>query len=404
MFFIVLLLLSVGTIVLVVDFVHSKTEITEGLVRNSYGKGSRKEELQIVLQKDGKKENAELEVQVSERAYTENELKSMFQQSISRIEKEMLGNNQSLDRIETDMNLITKLSDMPVEIAWELDRYDVMDIYGELQETELKPEGTMVQLKATITYLEDPKKQVLHECKAMIFPKTLSEEEQKLSDIRDLVKTEDKRTQTKEFLILPARINGEQLSYYPQMDNRGGIILIMAVIIGILFVALEKQNQEQEEMKRKAQMELDYPEIISKLTLFISAGMTVKKAWRKIAADYEAEKNAWGIHYAYEEMKQTCNEMDSGITEAESYERFGKRCNLQEYVKLGAMLSQNLRKGTKGLSQILKAEAAQSFEERKSRAKKLGEEAGTKMLMPMFLMLAEVLVIVVVPAFMSVQM
>ena len=33
----------------------------------------------------------------------------------------------------------------------------------------------------------------------------------------------------------------------------------------------------------------------------------------------------------------------------------------------------------------------------------LGEEAGTKLLAPMFLMLAVVLVIVIVPAFMSVQ-
>ena len=400
----VILLITVGGLVLLGDFVHSRTEITEGLVRNSYGNGSRKEELEVVLQKDGTKKSTELEVQISERAYTQEELKSMFQRCISRIEKEILGENQSLDCIETDMNLVTELSDLPVEISWELDRYDVMNIYGELQETELVPEGTLVRLKATITYLQDPKKQTLYECNAMIFPKTVSKEEQELADIKNLIKTEDKRTQTKEFLVLPAQINEEQLSYYPKMDSRGGVILLMAVFIGILFAALEKQNREQEEARRKAQMEVDYPEIISKLTLFIGAGMTVKRAWRKIATDYEAEKMDWGIHYAYEEMKQTCNEMDSGITEAESYERFGKRCNLQEYVKLGAMLSQNLRRGTKGLSQILKMEAEVSFEERKSRAKKLGEEAGTKMLVPMFLMLAEVLVIVVVPAFMSVQM
>ena len=43
------------------------------------------------------------------------------------------------------------------------------------------------------------------------------------------------------------------------------------------------------------------------------------------------------------------------------------------------------------------------FEERKDFAKKLGEEAGTKMLAPMFLMLGVVLVIIVVPAFFSVQ-
>ena len=45
-----------------------------------------------------------------------------------------------------------------------------------------------------------------------------------------------------------------------------------------------------------------------------------------------------------------------------------------------------------------------TFEERKARARRLGEEAGTKLLLPMFLMLAEVLVIVVVPAFFTVQM
>ena len=163
-------------------------------------------------------------------------------------------------------------------------------------------------------------------------------------------------------------------------------------------------NQEKELARRRAQMQRDYPEIISKLTLLLGAGMTVKRAWRKIVMDYEEEKDIWGIRYAYEEMRQGCNEMESGITEAESYERFGRRCGMQIYVKLGALLSQNLRKGAKGMNQILKTEASQAFEERKARARRLGEEAGTKLLAPMFLMLAVVLVIVIVPAFMSVQM
>ncbi len=67
-------------------------------------------------------------------------------------------------------------------------------------------------------------------------------------------------------------------------------------------------------------------------------------------------------------------------------------------------MSQNLRKGTKGLTQMLRMEAIQAFEERKARAKRLGEEAGTKLLAPMFLMLAVVLVIVIVPAFLSIQL
>ena len=63
------------------------------------------------------------------------------------------------------------------------------------------------------------------------------------------------------------------------------------------------------------------------------------------------------------------------------------------------MLSQNLKKGTKGLTSLLNQESDHAFEDRKNFAKQLGEEAGTKMLIPMFLMLAVVLVMIVVPAF-----
>ena len=52
---------------------------------------------------------------------------------------------------------------------------------------------------------------------------------------------------------------------------------------------------------------------------------------------------------------------------------------------------------------ILKQESDDAFEERKCLAKKLGEEAGTKLLFPMVLMLAVVLVMIIVPAFLSIQ-
>lgn len=390
-----------GTILFTVDFINSRTAIGSGLIRNSYGAGSRTEELEVSA---GEREREKIEIQVSEQAYSGKELESMFQRCIAQMDKLILGRNKSLDHIDSDMNLITKIEGAPVEISWELDRYDVMNIYGELQQEETQQEGTLVSLKGVLTYSEDPSEQVLYECTAMVFPKILSEGEQRASDIEKVISKTDKETQTERVLTLPQELDGESLIFFSPMDSRGMVLMAMAVLIGMLLLALEKQNQEKELCKKRTQMQLDYPEIINKLTLLLGAGMTVKRAWKKITADYEEEKHIWGIRYAYEEMRQACNEMDSGIAEAESYERFGRRCNLQLYIKLGALLSQNLRKGTKGMNQILQTEAIQSFEERKARAKRLGEEAGTKLLAPMFLMLAVVLVIVIVPAFMSVQM
>ena len=53
------------------------------------------------------------------------------------------------------------------------------------------------------------------------------------------------------------------------------------------------------------------------------------------------------------------------------------------------------------LNMWLDREATEAFEERKNRAKELGEEAGTKLLFPMLMMLLVVLIIVMVPAFIS---
>ena len=131
--------------------------------------------------------------------------------------------------------------------------------------------------------------------------------------------------------------------------------------------------------------------------------MTIKNAWKKIVTDYEKKKEKCGERFAYEEMLITYREMQSGVTEAESYERFGRRCGIPSYLKLGAMLSQNLRKGTRGVAEIMQMEAIQAFEERKALAKRRGEEASTKLLVPMFFMLGIVLVIVIVPAFLSIQ-
>lgn len=53
------------------------------------------------------------------------------------------------------------------------------------------------------------------------------------------------------------------------------------------------------------------------------------------------------------------------------------------------------------MRQLLEKEADITMQQRKNMAKKQGEEAGTKMLLPMMMMLGIVMVIVMVPAILS---
>lgn len=396
------LMLTAGVILLIADYLHSVRE-TDGIIqRNAYGQGSRTEELEIAIR--GEKERIPAKLQVSEQQYSKEEVQELFQRVIRRMDKLILGENKSLDRVEQDMKLLTEIPGEPVEASWELDRYDVMNVRGELQEEALSEEGTLVTLNAVLTYTENEEEQALYQCTANICRRMQGEEEKSRIRAEEEIGAQEEKSRTQKEFKLPDTLLGREAAYYRRMESRGAVLIVMAVLTGILLYALEIQNHGKAKEVRKQQMLLDYPEIVNKMTLFLGAGMTAKRAWKKVAEDYERQKKRRGERYAYEEMKRACYEMESGVTEAESYENFGRRCDVQVYVRFGALLSQNLRKGTKGLTQMLKLEAIQAFEERKARAKRLGEEAGTKLLLPMFLMLAIVLVIVIVPAFLSVQM
>ena len=343
----------------------------------------------------------EVTIDVEEQKYTVKETQEIFRKVTEEIEKVILRENKSLDHVERDLNLLTEWKEYPVQIKWELDRYDVINGHGEIQEEKTKEEGTLVELTATLMYENE---EALYVTNAMIYPKKKSKEEKMLSGIQELVAENQEKTKTEKTFSLPAEIDGKQIFWKKKVEQRGYYVLGLGGVGAMLMIALKKQKDQEEKKLRKEQMLTDYPEIINKFALLFTTGMTTKAVWECIVRNYEEQKVYTGERAAYEEMRYASNEMQSGFTEAEAYERFGKRCKIPEYMKFGALLSQNLKKGTKGMTDLLRNESVQAFENRKSRAKRLGEEAGTKLLAPMFEMLAIVLVIVIVPAFLSMQL
>lgn len=100
-------------------------------------------------------------------------------------------------------------------------------------------------------------------------------------------------------------------------------------------------------------------------------------------------------------MAAACNEMDSGVAEIEAYRRFGERCAQMKYRTFSTLLIQNLQKGSKRLADLLEKEALEAWDERKRKARVLGEAAATKLLVPMIMMLAVVMAVIMIPAFLS---
>ena len=397
-FFIIILgSIIIAMILFAAEYIQAQSgnEVT----RNSYGGGSRLETFEVTL--DGELEKEPFTVEIGEQVYTPKETQEMFEEVMEKLDEAVLGKNKSKDRIERDLNLVTTIDSYPVEISWELDRYDVLNIEGEILENYDEEEGTLVEVRGTITYAEEEAVYVTH---VMVFPEVKTGKEKWLAEIENLIQKKDEATKEEESFSLPDSVQGKKLTWSKPKDSTGYYILVLGVVAAGLIPFKKMQDEREQKKKKREQMLRDYPDIISKFTLLLGTGMTLKRAWMKIVQTYEGQKSKNGVRAAYEEMRITYHEMQGGFSEKEAYERFGQRCELVPYMKLGVLLSQNLKKGSKGLTELLKMESMQAFENRKAIARKRGEEASTKLLLPMFGMLAVVMIMVIVPAFLSIQL
>lgn len=369
------------------------------ILRNSYGEGSRIAEYEVTI--EGELEKESLAIEIQEQAYTKEEIQAIFDEMKKELDEVILGDNASRDRVEHDLNLVETLSDYPVDIRWELDSYEVMDAEGRIIKEAASEEGTLLEVRGILTYGQEEAVYVTH---VMVYPETKTGKEKWLDAVKKSIEEAEGSTREQEAFSLPESIDGKEVQWSLKPDTRGYAVLGFGFLFCIVLHWKKKQDEKEQLQKRREQMIRDYPDILSKFTLLLSTGMTVKNVWTRITKLYEEQKELLGERAIYEEMCITFREMQGGIAEAEAYERFGKRCGIAVYMKFGALLSQNLRKGSKGLVDLLQVESIQAFENRKSTAKRLGEEAGTKLLLPMFGMLAVVMVIVIIPAFLSIQL
>ena len=91
--------------------------------------------------------------------------------------------------------------------------------------------------------------------------------------------------------------------------------------------------------------------------------------------------------------------MENGKSEAAAYTSFGRRISMLQYMKFSTLLVQNLKKGSDDLLRRMELEAEDAVRIRRELAKKQGEEAGTKLLLPMMLMLVVVFAMILTAAF-----
>lgn len=233
-----------------------------------------------------------------------------------------------------------------------------------------------------------------------IVPRELSRYESLLLQLQQAITAEDEGSLGENMLSLPTEIDGQRI-YYSEHEDRSYLLLpLLGVVAAMAIYMRQGQARRTEKKQREALLMLDYSELVSKLMVYIGAGLTVRNALETISQHFDA-LIARGIKEdrpLYQELRTMIIQFRRNMPESEIYLSFGRRVNLKPYTKLVSLIEQNRMNGARNLRAMLELEMEDAFEQRKTTARRLGEEAGTKLLLPLFIMLGIVMIIVIVPA------
>ncbi len=377
---------------------HSSSLLTDGsyIKRNSYGDGDIP--IELAAQIEGEEEEI-FQYIVEERKYTQKEAEVLYQQAAAVLPEVIRGDNDRLEDVRYDLELMTRIDGYPFELSWESSNYSLVNTDGTIDNTDLE-EGEVVMLTAHFGYEQWTWD---HQIYAQVNPAVYTHKEMVRNKLEELLHIQEERTADTQSMILPDNVESEPIIWREIIEDGSGYLMMLVLLAaGVLYWGKGREIDRQLE-QRKKELLLDYPEIVNKLSLYMGAGMTIRNAFVKMGEDYKKQQKE-RRRYVYEEILITCYELQSGRSEKEAYDHFGRRCQVQAYMKLSTLLSQNIRKGSNDLLYILRQEADNAFAERKNMAKKLGEEAGTKLLLPMMMMLCIVMVIIMIPAYFSFMM
>lgn len=174
-------------------------------------------------------------------------------------------------------------------------------------------------------------------------------------------------------------------------EFNSGFIFICIAILGAVIYGPDRDLNDKLN-KRYRMIRIDFPDFINKLTLLVDAGMTIQRGLEKIVADNKSNRPL------YDELETVWMDIKGGKSESEAYEDFARRCKTPEISRFISVILQNLRKGNAQLVTILRVQGSDCWDMRKNEAKKLGEEASSKLLFPMMIMFIAILIIILTPA------
>lgn len=403
--YLLIILFGANTISFLIPFTQKSGKIY--VEREGYA--GEEKEVDILLKSGDEKENVSLVV--SPRTFTEKELKEKMQEAFTYIDSHISGENEALSRVTEHLDVMLNYEEFPFQMEVRPDDYSLMDEEGNIRNEKewLLEEGydekdfqKGIKTGVTIVLWYGEKSQEKY-YEMLLFPKEKQGIEKLFAAAFEQIKKEEQKTLFKEGFSIPATVNGVTVTEEKGDPMLPGYVLFFGILLCGLLIVREQENIKQKEKKRENQLLRCYPWFVNEMVLMLGAGMQVKNIITMLISDYDAggQRKEDDREPLIAELRAARQSLNMGMAEQQVYYQLGRRLKLSCYIKLMTLLEQNVKRGTRGLAAFFEQEEAQALEERKSLAKRYGEEAGTKLLGPMLVLMLVIMLMIMIPAFLT---
>ena len=389
---IVLTVEIIGILMSLGEYVMNDVMFDNTVNRPSPGESDTTEELQYEVSGD----KTDITLDVPATLHSKEEKEASIEKAKEEIDESFLGKNEDLDSVNRDVVMKESYVDGKVKAEWQLNDYKMVGAEGALNYDNITEEKVLeANVKLTFEDMTED-----YSFSFRIVPLDASSsiglDYYIKKAVRELFKDEG------EVITLPDKVEGNEVVWSKKYTFLGAKIALLGIAAAICMVLGQLKEEKNKKENHLKKLRRDYPKIVEGLALYVGAGLSVKNSIYRLCEEYSKRRDD-KVEPGYEGLIKVCREIEEGRSELKAYEALPKYCPTREYRRLTSLLTNNLKKGTKGLTEQLNREEEDAFDMERNMVKIAGEEASTKLLFPMIGLLGIVLIIIIAPALLNIN-
>ena len=144
---------------------------------------------------------------------------------------------------------------------------------------------------------------------------------------------------------------------------------------------------------RREDCEDEFPNMVAKLCLLINSGMILHEAWQVVAYGKEGT--------LYDLMRSACEDMENGTSDRDAIYKFGVLTDSSDIKKFTGNVISGIEKGPKELADMLLAQTSELWTHKRQVSLQKGEIAAGKLVIPLGITFAGIILIIVSGAMQS---